>query len=271
MAARNLLLGGNVAAATLAGRPRTLVHYVSENLFLLGALSGARGLPEAPLPAALGQLDGARVPTVLTPASLTWGGAVGSHAVDLVSLSMACAVLRPAVYFEIGTLRGVTALHAALNGGPECRVFTLDLPPEGPEEPALPVTLLDRAHMSTGRTPAPCVFDGTPEADRITRLYGDSATFDFTPYHDGVDCFFIDGAHSYEYVRSDTLNALACCRPGGLVLWHDFGRRGVNGVSRWLRELRALGAPVQAVPGGSLAYLVVPPERDRLLAAARKS
>jgi len=44
-------------------------------------------------------------------------------------------------------------------------------------------------------------------ARRSNLLFGDSASFDYSPYHGRVDLFFIDGAHSYEYVRSDTLNA----------------------------------------------------------------
>jgi hypothetical protein len=71
-----------------------------------------------------------------------------------------------------------------------------------------------------------------------------------------VDLFFIDGAHSYEYVRQDTLNALKCCRKGGVIAWHDFGRSGVNGVSRWICEL-AQEHKVYSVPGSSLAFMVV--------------
>jgi hypothetical protein len=100
-------------------------------------------------------------------------------------------------------------------------------------------------------------FSGTPQAAKITCLWGDSAAFDYTPYHGQVDLFFIDGAHSYEYVRSDTQNALACCHAGSVIAWHDFGRVGVNGVSRWLVEL-ARDRPVFAIPGGSLAFMVVP-------------
>jgi hypothetical protein len=91
-------------------------------------------------------------------------------------------------------------------------------------------------------------------------LFGDSASFDFSPFAGAVDLFFIDGAHSYEYVRSDTLRALQCVRPGGVIAWHDFGRTGVNGVSRWLLEMHSRQWPVCAAPGGSLAYMIVPHE-----------
>lgn len=64
------------------------------------------------------------------------------------------------------------------------------------------------------------------------------------------------GAHSYEYVAFDTRNAFACVRPGGVIAWHDFGRVGVNGVGRLVREV-ARTREVHAIPGGSVAFTVV--------------
>ncbi len=81
--------------------------------------------------------------------------------------------------------------------------------------------------------------------------------FDFTPYHGKVDLFFIDGAHSYEYVRSDSHHALECMHQGGVIVWHDYGRWGVNGVSRFLHELRKSGREIYRLPGSSLALLKV--------------
>jgi hypothetical protein len=94
-------------------------------------------------------------------------------------------------------------------------------------------------------------------ARKVQPLFGDSATFNYSPYYGRIDLFFVDGSHSYEYVRSDTLNAMKCCRPGGVIAWHDFGRVGVNGVSRWLLEF-SKQHPVYSVPGGSIAFCVIP-------------
>lgn len=79
-------------------------------------------------------------------------------------------------------------------------------------------------------------FTGTREAQKIRLLQGDSATFDYSAFESKIDLFFIDGAHSYEYVRSDTGKAFRCVRPGEVIPWHDAGRTGVNGVTRWRRE-----------------------------------
>ena len=52
------------------------------------------------------------------------------------------------------------------------------------------------------------------------------------------------------------MSALRCTRDGGIIAWHDYGRCGVNGVSKWLNEFRAENNDVQRIPGGSLAYMV---------------
>jgi hypothetical protein len=58
---------------------------------------------------------------------------------------------------------------------------------------------------------------------KIIQLFGDSTEFDFTSFHDKVDIVFIDGAHNYPVVLSDTKNALQMVRKGGVIIWHDFG------------------------------------------------
>jgi hypothetical protein len=45
--------------------------------------------------------------------------------------------------------------------------------------------------------------------------------------------------------------------PGSIIVWHDYGRFGINGVSRWLHEFAAQGRELYRVPGGSLAYMRV--------------
>jgi len=65
-------------------------------------------------------------------------------------------------------------------------------------------------------------FLGTPEAERIDQLFGDSAHFDFTPFFGGVDVAYIDGSHSYTYVKSDSENAFRMIGPEGTVLWDDY-------------------------------------------------
>jgi len=255
IALRNVLLGGNAAALSLLARPGKLVEYASESLFLLKAMTGRRGIPEANVFEVLEAPATSPVQLRLLRGSFGFQP-TASLMSDLVALCLLARILEPRRIFEIGTATGSSTLHLALNA-PDATVFTLDLPPGDFARVALRTTLMDDAHIRPSVRGHQPVFLGTEAESRIVALHGDSAAFDFSPYHGNIDLFFVDGAHSYEYVRNDTERALDCVRPGGVIAWHDFGRAGVNGVSRYLRELAAAGRTVYAVPGGSLAFMRV--------------
>ncbi len=252
---RNVLLGGNLISLSLIKNPRQFVYYVSETLFLYKKLNAKTGIPQKNvnevLPAnnvediRLGRLDSS---TWLWHASFT---------ADLVNLCLICQIVKPKIVFEIGTLTGYTAFHFALNTADDARIYTLDLPKGEADNLSKDISVLDKGLVELHARNEAYAFEGTDVASKVTCLYGDSATFDFSPYHGRVDVFFVDGAHSYEYVRSDTLNALQCCHPGSVIAWHDFGRVGVNGVSKWIIELSKVYKNLYSIAGGSLAFMVV--------------
>lgn len=251
-AGRNVALGANLASLPLLTRPRALLRYATETLFQrqleagrgLQRTSIARyfGLEEAPV--VLGNLD-----------AYTWlEHESAPFAIDLLSLVLLCRATQPRTIFEIGTFVGYTSLHMALNTPETTRILTLDLPPTN-RGTTLRTTGTD--HKLIRKDVGPAVFEGRPAGAKVRRLYGDSATFDFSEWHGAIDLFFVDGAHSYEYVRSDTEKALACTRSGGVIAWHDYGRLEQSGVTRWLHEF-ARDHDVRAVPNGSIAYYRVP-------------
>jgi len=186
----------------------------------------------------------------------SWFGAQASYTADILNLCLSCQIISPKVVFEIGTLRGYTAYQFALNTPDNGKIYTLDLPKEENVPLALHTTGLDDLHINSYSQMERQCFENSAVASKITFLLGDSAVFDFSPYYDKVDFFFIDGAHSYEYVCSDTLNALKCCHPGSVITWHDFGRVGINGVTKWILELSKT-EKIYSVPGGSLAFMIV--------------
>jgi predicted O-methyltransferase YrrM len=48
-----------------------------------------------------------------------------------------------------------------------------------------------------------------------------------------MDMVFIDGAHHYSAVKSDTENALKMVKSDGIIIWHDFAIYGdYNDVTR---------------------------------------
>ena len=253
IAMRNIVWGGSLASAGLIGNPRRMVAYVTESLFLYRLMAERGDLAQVPVWKGLGQSgEGDGLDVVIYPEAATeWFRDVPSYAVDLVGLCMMCKILQPKVIFEIGTLGGSGALHLAGNS-PNAQVYSLDLGPS--DRPSLATTLVDDSHVQAHSRVQQYFFSGRSEEKRIHCLSGDSAEFDFSPWEGQVDLFFIDGAHSYEYVRNDTLKALKCGHQGSVVAWHDYGRMGVNGVSKWLHEFRRQGRQIFRIPGGSLAY-----------------
>jgi predicted O-methyltransferase YrrM len=241
IALRHLLIGANLKAITKS--PAQAAYYARECLFLNRAMYPNGDLPQKAVWEVLGASS--ELPIVICPTVADeWFRSVASYSADLIGLCAIAQIIKPKVIFEIGTYKGSGAIHLAANA-PDATVYTLDLAPN--EAPQLNTTIVDQAMMGTGGF--------SDLGDRIHRLYGDSATFDFIPYHGRVDLFFIDGAHSYEYVRSDTIRALKCVHKESVIAWHDYGRYGVNGVSRWLHEY-GRGRRIYRVPGGSLAYMV---------------
>lgn len=252
---KNLILGCNLISLSLLTKPRIMIGYISENLFLYKTYSSNRGI----LQKSVYKVLPANNVENINLGNLNFGGTYfssgSSYAIDIVSLCLICQIIKPKLVFEIGTMKGYTAFHFALNTPNNSQIYTLDMPKNLNSNSILKTTILDDAHIKSYIESNKYDFENSDVASKITCLFGDSATFNFSPFHGKVDFFFIDGAHSYEYVRSDTLNALRCCHPGSVIAWHDFGRIGVNGVSKWILEF-SKNHEVYAVPGGSLVFMV---------------
>jgi predicted O-methyltransferase YrrM len=245
------LMGGSLASLLLLRHPGASVEFLNHTLFSWQFRKGW-GLkvrqfhdmfPSTPrwteitlLPADPGYLD-----------------MVDAHYTkDLVYIALLARVLSPKVVFEIGTFQGHSALLLALNTGSDAKVYTLDLPKDSKVHSQLATTVVDEAHIRRHRSFDDYLYQQHELGQKVNQLYGDSASFDFSDWVGNVDLLFIDGAHSYDYVRSDTLNALKCCHSGRVIMWHDYGRWGVNGVSQWLHAF-SRQQEVYRLPGSSLA------------------
>lgn len=68
------------------------------------------------------------------------------------------------------------------------------------------------------------------------------------------DAVFIDGDHGVEAVRHDTALALSIVRPGGVIIWHDYGVVGTQ-VASVLKQMPGWGHDVKHVDGTHIAYL----------------
>jgi predicted O-methyltransferase YrrM len=160
---------------------------------------------------------------------------------ELLALAAFTARVRARRVFEIGTADGRTTRNFALNVGPGGQVYTLNM---------------DLAHDTTHQqsTPVGSRFTGTPEAAKITQLWGDSRRFDFSPYTGSCQVVFIDADHSDAGVTQDSERALSIVdKDGGVILWHDALRYGVK--TALPRLMRRLQLPVCLIAGTNLAVL----------------
>src|SRR5262245_25233765 len=108
LGARNLFAGTSLASLSLAGRPRQMIQYVADSLFLHHAMSGRRGVPQKNVADVLdgGSVGAVRLGNLNT--SHAWFWPQGFYTQDIVSLCLICQIRQPKVVFEIGTLSGYT-------------------------------------------------------------------------------------------------------------------------------------------------------------------
>jgi predicted O-methyltransferase YrrM len=183
------------------------------------------------------------------------------YAHELEIISKLVKLTNPEVLFEIGTFNGRTTLNLAAHSEPTARVYTLDLPRERLDKAALALDVCDRKYID--KPASGLHFHGTDVEQKVVQFLGDSATFDFTPYRASVDFVFVDGAHSYPYVLSDSRRALQMIRRPGVILWHDYETSGHihwPGLVKALNELHA-GEPafrhMKHITGTALVILQV--------------
>ena len=142
----------------------------------------------------------------------------GGNIADVATISQLAKFLERRCMFEIGTFRGDTTYHLALNTAKEAHVYTLDLPASELAMAKLEITdapLINKTESGER-------FHNTPISGKITQLFGDSASFDYSSYEGRIDLVFIDGGHSYEYAMADSVQARRLLSPNGIILWHDY-------------------------------------------------
>jgi predicted O-methyltransferase YrrM len=66
----------------------------------------------------------------------------------------------------------------------------------------------------------------------IIQYLGDSREVDLSHLYGKIGLVFIDGGHSYEVVKHDSVEAFKLIRPGGMIVWDDCSVDwpGVTGV-----------------------------------------
>jgi hypothetical protein len=173
---------------------------------------------------------------------------------DLLALLALLVDRAPQVVLEVGTFHGMTTRLMARNL-PGAKIHTVDLPEELPDTSAQPSALLpkDDFHLISSRRLGHA-YRSDPSVKNVVQHAEDTAVWDFGAAEDAT-FFFIDGSHTYEYAKNDSLKSLAACAGRcGTIVWHDCNRIH-PGVTRWLAEMIADGFPIQRIEGTDLAVL----------------
>jgi len=124
----------------------------------------------------------------------------------------ACANTTGKILLEIGTSFGHTTALMAKNA-PEATVHTVNIPPEEIAEGGKAVTFapsrdeIGRYYRELG-------------LQNVNQIYANTARW--TPDFGPIDVAFIDGCHDAKFVYNDTRIVLQQCRPGSIIMWHDF-------------------------------------------------
>jgi methyltransferase family protein len=174
---------------------------------------------------------------------------------ELAILAQAAAATQPGTcVIEMGTFDGRTTVNLAVNAARQIPVVTLDLPwDEGALHDLVPGERQYVRKVASGERIQSCAWPWSPHARRISRLHGDSATFDWSAYYGKAGLVFIDASHAYDYVCKDSEAALRMVAAAGMIVWHDYGVW--EGVTRALEELessRKLG--LRHIRGTSLVF-----------------
>ncbi len=194
---------------------------------------------------------------------LRYIGMEGATPFEDVAAILALAIAQqPKGVLEIGTFWGSTTANLARNL-PLAKVHTIDLPLDaaGLEESIAGQPVND-LHLIQSRQVGRA-FRGTALEARITQHFGDTAKYDYGVISDPISFFMIDGSHTYEYAKSDTLVCLRLAKGPSTLAWHDCNQ-WQPGVTKWLVEMIDAGLPVKRVKRSAVAYLQIDPMDERV-------
>lgn len=171
--------------------------------------------------------------------------------VELTGLILLLKKAKAGNVFEFGTYKGVSITQFALNLPGENLICTLDLP-EGTENTHY--TISDPYEAEIALQSGKGSFVPPDLKSKITFLKQDSAFLDESAYAGRMDFVFVDGAHCYDYVKSDSEKGWRMLRSGGIIAWHDCRHQDPDVV----RYLLSCSYKPTLISGTSVAFAQKP-------------
>ncbi|MDX6767755.1 MAG: class I SAM-dependent methyltransferase [Candidatus Methylacidiphilales bacterium] len=166
---------------------------------------------------------------------------------EAAALAALCRSVRAKRIFEFGTYKGVSTTQFALNLPEDGQIITLDLPED---HPCYSLAITKEEERMIAAEGGKGVLVPADLRHKVTFLKSDSASFEVAPYAGSMDLVFVDGAHSYEYVKNDSKKGWEMLRPGGILVWHDC----VPSHPEVVKFVKECGWMPQRVQGTALAY-----------------
>lgn len=161
--------------------------------------------------------------------------ASGMEEYELLVMSSLVNFLKPKRVLEIGTKHARTTINIAKFSPEDALIWSLDIN-QLPHQNLIPYD-----------------YHG-----KIIFLEGDSTQYNYVGRGmTDFDFIFIDGNHLAQYVKDDTYTAFKLIKPGGTIVWHDFGKVGYETiqVKEALAEMQIF--PIH-IPNTSLALMQSP-------------
>ncbi len=142
--------------------------------------------------------------------------------------------------FEFGTCSGKTTSLLAVNSPPNAEIFSLTLDKE--QSKLIKSEKHDNKYafrnLKNESLYDKFIFTGKNFEKKIKVIFQDSKKLIVDPYINQFDLIFIDGAHTYSYLKNDSEKAFQMIKKGGYILWHDFniGKKSCKDVVKYLEE-----------------------------------
>lgn len=132
----------------------------------------------------------------------------GSLPTDIILLKALAKQIANCTYFEIGTWRGESVVNVA----EEATIcYTLNLSKEEIIKLGLPVKYAELHGFFS------------KEKKNIIHIEGNSMNYDFASLNKKFDLIFIDGNHTYDFVKNDTAKVFKhLIHDETIVVWHDY-------------------------------------------------